>query len=238
MTALKTILIIDDDHELNDLLTRYLRKFDFEVISATHPVLGLELIRKHSPDLIVLDVMLPGKNGFEVCKEIRREARTPIIMLTARGDLSDRVVGLELGADDYMPKPYEPRELVARIQSVLRRTQDYSSVSSASGSLHSLDLHVDLGTTTVSLAGALLDFTTTEFEILCLLMKNPGTTLSRDQILDQLRGIEWNNVDRTIDVLVSRIRHKLNDDPKTPRFLKTVWGSGYRFIGQVTRETA
>jgi DNA-binding response OmpR family regulator len=235
MSVKKKILIIDDDQELNDLLTRYLAKFDFEVISASHPSVGLELFRKQSPNLIVLDVMLPGKNGFEVCKEIRQEAKVPIIMLTARGDLSDRIVGLELGADDYMPKPYEPRELVARIQSVLRRV-DYSAAAPPGKILKSNELVVNMDRASVFLAGEDLDLTTTEYEILCLLMLHRGVTLSRDQILDQLRGVEWDNVDRTIDVLVSRLRHKLKDDPKHPKYLKTVWGSGYRFVGEVQHE--
>ena len=234
----KKILIIDDDQELNDLLTRYLAKFDFEVISASHPTRGLELLKKESPQLIVLDVMLPGKNGFEVCKEIRSQAKVPIIMLTARGDLSDRIVGLELGADDYMPKPYEPRELVARIQSVLRRTEDYSHASTPVRYLKSGNLIVDLDKTEVRVGDEILELTTTEYEILCLLMKNRGQTLSREKILDQLRGVEWDNMDRTIDVLVSRLRHKLKDDPKHPQFLKTVWGSGYRFVGEVIHESS
>ena len=233
MTGRK-ILIIDDDQEANLLLTRYLSKFGFDVISASHPQRGLELIQEQSPHLIVLDVMLPGKNGFEVCKEIRKDAKVPIIMLTARGDLSDRIVGLELGADDYMPKPYEPRELVARIQSVLRRTDEYVAMAKINPSLlKSGDLTVDLDKAEASLGTEVLELTTTEFEILCLLMKNRGQTLSREKILDQLRGVEWDNIDRTIDVLVSRLRHKLKDDPKHPRYLKTVWGSGYRFVGEV-----
>jgi DNA-binding response OmpR family regulator len=236
MPTQKKILIIDDDQELNDLLTRYFAKFDFEVISASHPTVGMQLFRKEVPALIVLDVMLPGKNGFEVCKEIRQEAKVPIIMLTARGDLSDRIVGLELGADDYLPKPYEPRELVARIQSILRRAE-YSVPVLTGKILKSHQLVVNLDRASAFLAGEDLDLTTTEFEILCILMKHRGTTLSRDQILDQLRGVEWDNVDRTIDVLVSRLRHKLKDDPKHPLYLKTVWGSGYRFVGEVQNET-
>ncbi len=232
----RKILIIDDDQEANGLLTRYLNKFGFDVISACHPQRGLELIKEQTPDLIVLDVMLPGKNGFEVCKEIRRDATIPIIMLTARGDLSDRIVGLEIGADDYMPKPYEPRELVARIQSVLRRTEAPTAAKSETSFLKSGELVVDLNKAEAKLGDEALDLTTTEFEILCLLMKNRGHTLSREKILEQLRGVEWDNIDRTIDVLVSRLRHKLKEDPKHPRFLKTVWGSGYRFVGEVTHE--
>ncbi len=237
MTGKKTILIIDDDKELNELLTRYLSKYDFEVLSACLPGLGLECMRRHSPHLIVLDVMLPGKSGFEVCKEIRREAKVPILMLTARGDLSDRIVGLELGADDYMPKPYEPRELLARIQSLLRRTYEYAASRQSVMALKSADLKMDLGRASVTLAGEPLELTTTEFDILRLLMENRGVTLSREQILERLRGVEWNATDRTIDVLISRIRNKLKDDPKHPVYLKTFWGTGYRFVGEVAHET-
>jgi DNA-binding response OmpR family regulator len=228
----KKVLIIDDDVELNELLSDFLAKYDFEVLTAVHPTEGLELLKKHKPHLIVLDIMLPEKDGFEVCKEIRETAKTPIIILSARGDLSDRLAGLELGADDYMPKPYEPRELVARIQSVLRRTENFNSMPE-SKILKAHDLIVDMNKASVTLAGHSLDLTTMEFEMLCLFMKHPGVTLSREQVVDKLRGIEWDSIDRTIDVLISRLRSKLKDDVKNPKFLKTIWGSGYRFVGEV-----
>lgn len=232
----KKILIIDDDEELNELLSNFLPKFNFEVITANHPVLGIELLKKHDPHLVVLDIMLPFKDGFEVCKEIRQIVQTPIIILSARGDLKDKVIGLELGADDYMPKPYEPRELVARIQSVLRRSKEYPVTVSEAKTLKSNDLFIDLHKATVFLADVQLDLTTMEFEILCLFMKHPGITLSRDQVVDKIRGIEWDSIDRTIDVLISRLRHKLKDDAKNPKYLKTIWGSGYRFVGEVINE--
>jgi DNA-binding response OmpR family regulator len=157
-------------------------------------------------------------------------------MLTARGDLSDRVVGLEMGADDYMPKPFEPRELVARIQSVLRRTEDYPRRNKQRQLYRSAELEVDVAKGAATLDGEALELTVTEFDILSLLIRNPGQTLSRDQIVAQLRGHEWNSVDRSVDVLISRLRHKLKDDPKAPRYLKTMWGTGYRFIGEVSPE--
>lgn len=231
----KKILIIDDDNELNDLLTDFLSKYDFDVITANHPTLGLELLKKHDPHLIVLDIMMPDKSGFEVCKEIRQaKVLTPIIILSARGDFADKVAGLDLGADDYMPKPYEPRELVARIQSVLRRAEGRQSGLSDVKILKSSSLIVDINKATVIHADQQLDLTTMEFEILCLFMKNPGVTLSREQVVDKIRGIEWDSIDRTIDVLISRLRHKLKDDAKNPKYLKTIWGSGYRFVGEVT----
>lgn len=231
----KKILIIDDDNELNELLTDFLSKYDFDVITANHPTLGLELLKKHDPHLIVLDIMMPDKSGFEVCKEIRQaKVLTPIIILSARGDFADKVAGLDLGADDYMPKPYEPRELVARIQSVLRRAEGRQSGLSDVKILKSSSLIVDINKATVIHADQQLDLTTMEFEILCLFMKNPGVTLSREQVVDKIRGIEWDSIDRTIDVLISRLRHKLKDDAKNPKYLKTIWGSGYRFVGEVT----
>ena len=232
----KKVLIIDDDRELNQLLTRYLAKFDFEVVSATNGKDGLALLTTEAPVLVVLDVMLPGQSGFEICKQIRANAILPIIMLTARGDLSDRVVGLEMGADDYMPKPFEPRELVARIQSVLRRTEDYPRRNKQRQLYRSAELEVDVAKGAATLDGEALELTVTEFDILSLLIRNPGQTLSRDQIVAQLRGHEWNSVDRSVDVLISRLRHKLKDDPKAPRYLKTMWGTGYRFIGEVSPE--
>lgn len=228
----KKILIIDDDTELNELLSTFLAKHNFDVFTAAHPNEGLELFNKHQPNLIVLDVMLPGKTGFEVCKEIRETSKTPIIILSARGALDDRLAGLDLGADDYMPKPYEPRELVARIQSVLRRTENFK-VGPESKILRSNDLVIDMNKASVTLAGNILELTTMEFEMLCLFMQNPGVTLSREQVVDKLRGIEWDSIDRTIDVLISRLRSKLKDDVKNPKFLKTIWGSGYRFVGEV-----
>ena len=227
------ILIIDDDEELNRLLSSYLGQFSFEVITTARPSEGLAALQTLQPDLIVLDVMLPEKNGFEVCQEIRRSYRTPIIMLTARGDLSDRVVGLELGADDYLPKPYEPRELVARIQSVLRRTRA-AQEGPAKVTLVSDDLTLDLNKASARLSGEELELTTAEFSVLRHLMENSGKTLSRDEITQAMRGgSHWDSMDRTVDMIVSRLRGKLKDDSKHPRFLKTMWGEGYRFVGDV-----
>ncbi|MBC7539995.1 MAG: response regulator transcription factor [Bacteriovorax sp.] len=229
----KKILIIDDDEELNELVSAFLSKNDFDVITAIHPTLGLKLLKQHVPHLIVLDITLPDKSGFEVCKEIRQFAQTPIIILSARGELNDKVDGLELGADDYIPKPFEPRELVARIQAVLRRSEVHTITTIQAKTLKSQDLLIDVRKATVYTDEIQLDLTTMEFEILHLFMKNPGVTLSREQVVDKIRGIEWDSIDRTIDVLISRLRHKLKDDAKNPKYLKTIWGSGYRFVGEV-----
>jgi len=224
----KKILVIDDDQKLNDLLKEYLAKFGFEVEAVDHPHDGLKKIKIQPPDLIILDVMLPDMEGFDVCKEIRKTHNTPIIMLTARGEVTDRVVGLELGADDYLPKPFEPRELVARIQTVLRRGE-----SPAMPEIKRIgNLTVDFRKHSATLDNNLIELTTAEFEILSLFTKNPWKLLNRDNLLDQLRGIEWDVFSRSVDVLVSRLRQKLNDDPKNPKYIKTVWGAGYMFIGE------
>jgi len=222
-----TILIIDDDQKLNQLLEQYLEDFGFDAISAIHPREGMKKLEKASPDLIILDVMLPDMNGFEVCKTIRKKSRVPIIMLTARGELMDKVVGLELGADDYLPKPFEPRELVARIQSILRRT----GKTSTDEIIQSGKLTIDLKRQAAKLDGILLPLTTHEFTALSLMVRNPGKVMDRDTILQELRGIDCDAFNRSVDITMSRLRQKLNDDPKMPSFIKTVWGAGYVFIG-------
>ncbi|MCK4836512.1 MAG: response regulator transcription factor [Candidatus Aminicenantes bacterium] len=220
------ILVIDDDQKLNQLLTDYLKKFNFQVDAYTHPEKGIRAIKKEQPDLIILDIMLPDMDGFEVCKKIRQDYSVPIIMLTARGEVTDRVVGLELGADDYLPKPFEPRELVARIQSVLRR---YSE-NSESDLIKFGKLFVDLKKYSVRLDEKKVILTAMEFEILSLFIKNPGRVLTRNIITDKIHGIEYDSFDRSVDVLISRLRRKLNDDPKNPTYIKTIWGTGYKFV--------
>jgi DNA-binding response OmpR family regulator len=226
------ILIIDDDEKLNRLLTDYLAGFGYAVVAATHPARGLEMFRDHPPQLVILDVMLPGMNGFEVVKEIRKTAATPIIMLTAKGDLMDRVVGLELGADDYLPKPFEPRELVARIQSVLRRAGAAAAPPAPDDARYVAGrLTVDAARRAALLDGQPLDLTTAEFELLLFFVKNSGIVLDREAIIEALHGIEWDAFNRSVDITVSRLRQKLSDNAKQPTFIKTVWGSGYVFIG-------
>jgi DNA-binding response OmpR family regulator len=222
-----TILIIDDDEKLNRLLTDFLGEFGFKILTATHPEDGLKKLNKKSPDLVVLDVMLPGMDGFEVCRTIRQHSLVPIIMLTARGELMDKVIGLELGADDYLPKPFEPRELVARIHSVLRRAQKIDKTQPQSfGSLV-----IDFTRHIVKLDEEIVDLTTNEFVALALLTGNPGKVFNRDEILQELRGMDCDAFNRSVDITMSRLRQKLNDDPKSPIFIKTVWGTGYVFIG-------
>jgi DNA-binding response OmpR family regulator len=225
-----TLLIIDDDNRLNQLLKDFLKDFGFDVIAATHPASGLKKLRQASPDLVILDIMLPEMDGFEVCKAIRQTSRVPIIMLTARGEVTDKVVGLELGADDYLAKPFEPRELVARIQSVLRRTLPFSDARNLSFNRLSIDPEKRIA----MLDGSPVDLTTNEFSALALLARNAGKVLNRDQILQELRGIDCDAFNRSVDITMSRLRQKLKDNPKAPEFIKTVWGTGYVFIADHT----
>ena len=221
------VFVIDDDERLNALLTQYMDRFGFSVHSATDPRVGLRMVKSDPPDIVILDVMLPEMDGFAVCRKVRETSRVPIIMLTARGEVMDRILGLELGADDYLAKPFEPRELVARIQAVLRR----GVAPESDERLHVGDLDVDGSTRCVSLRGRDLGVTTAEFELLALLVRNRGRVLSRERILDGTRGIDWEAYDRSIDVLISRLRQKLGDDAKHPSFIRTVRGAGYVFIG-------
>jgi DNA-binding response OmpR family regulator len=225
------VLVIDDDAKLTALLGTYLADFGMHTVAAANPADGFRALHAQRPELVILDVMLPGMSGFDVCRTIRRTDSVPIIMLTARGEVADRVVGLELGADDYLPKPFEPRELVARIQSVLRRPRAVERKVRRFG-----PLEVDVARRQAALDGAPIELTTNEFEFLRLLTDQPGTVLDRDRILEALRGIEHEAFNRTVDVTVSRLRQKLGDDPKAPRFIRTVWGTGYVFIAPETHE--
>ena len=221
------VLLIDDDEKLGGLLTEYLDQFGFTVKARTHPDDGLRALSADTPDIVVLDVMMPGMDGFAVCRKVRETSRVPIVMLTARGGVMDRIVGLELGADDYLPKPFEPRELVARLQAVLRR----GAKNETADTVKVGPLEVDWNAHTATLDGRTLDLTIAEFTLLTLFIRNRKAALTRDRILEATRGLDWEAFDRSIDVLVSRLRQKLGDDPKNPTFIKTVRGLGYRFIG-------
>jgi DNA-binding response OmpR family regulator len=222
----RRVLIVDDDERLNKLLSTYLDRLGFSVSAVTHPDAAFRQLRTDPPDIVILDVMLPGMDGFAVCRKVRETSRIPIIMLTARGDVMDRVVGLEMGADDYLPKPFEPRELAARMQAVLRRGTPQDADSLRIGTLM-----VNWTTCSAHLDGQELPLTTAEFSLLGLLVRNRGRVLSRDRILDETRGVDWEAYDRSIDVLISRLRQKLGDDPRQPTMIRTIRGAGYMFIG-------
>ncbi len=221
------VLIIDDDEKLTALLAEFLGRFDFKVSAAADADAGLRALKSMQPDILILDVMLPGMDGFAICRKVRETSRIPIVMLTARGDVMDRIVGLELGADDYLPKPFEPRELVARIQAVLRRGKP----DEAAEVMRIGALDVDWTARSARLRGTDLELTGAEFELLALLVRNRGRVLSRERIMDEIRGVDWDAFDRSIDVLVSRLRQKLGDDAKHPSFVRTIRGAGYTFIG-------
>ena len=213
------ILLIDDDAELGPPLAAYFRRFELDLTTATRPSKGLALLRSGRFDAAILDVMLPEMDGFALCRTIRQESDIPIIMLTARGELTDRVVGLELGADDYLPKPFEPRELVARVQTILRRQR-----SNQHGKrLQFEGLEIDLDTHAVLRQGEALVLTSTEFALLALLAREPGKVVSRDDILNHLRGHDADIFTRAVDILVSRLRKKL--DPLD--CIRTVRNAGY-----------
>jgi len=225
------ILIIDDDVSLNALLTEYLQGFGHTLVSETTAAAGRQRLRRELPDLLILDVMLPDTDGLTLCREFRAEYDLPIIMLTARGEVADRVMGLELGADDYVPKPFEPRELVARIQSVIRRVRDRarSEVLVYDG------LRLETETRRVELDGNDVELTTMEFALLKDLMESRGRVMSRDRLIERLRGIDADVYDRSIDMLISRLREKLGDEPRKPRFIRTVRMGGYQFVGTVDK---
>ncbi len=223
---MRTILVIDDDERLRELVAEYLSTRGFSVQTAEDGDAGLARIASAAPDLVVLDVMMPGRDGFEVVREIRKDSKIPIIMLTARGDDTDRIVGLELGADDYLPKPFNPRELLARIQAVLRRTDD-STPDPTTGRLRAGPLTIDVDRRHVELDGRPIELTTTEFEILRTMVANAGRVIGRDRLMELARGEDFASFDRSVDVHISHIRKKLGEDPRKPIYVKTVRGVGY-----------
>ena len=227
------VLIIDDDESLADLLTQYLARFDMELLAANCPSKGYEILTQQKPQAVILDVMLPEEDGFAVCKNIRKDSDIPIIMLTARGDVMDRVVGLEIGADDYLAKPFEPRELVARLQTILRRTIKTTQPQSSkdNGLLEFNGLTINIQRQQVILLEKTLDLTTTEYRLLLLLAQSPQTVFSRDDILNHLKGVEVELFSRSVDIAISRLRQKLKEESDT-EFIKTVWGAGYCFVGE------
>ena len=221
---MRRILLIDDDELLAPPLAAFFKRFDFELDSATLPSAGLAKLRAEPYDAAILDVMLPEIDGFELCRQIRRESDLPVIMLTARGDVMDRVVGLEIGADDYVPKPFEPRELLARLQTVLRRAR----VPASQPKRLAFDgLSIDLERRQVQCSGATVELTSTEYELLVMLASEPHKVFDRDQILNKLRGHEAELHTRAVDILVSRLRKKL--EPLD--CIKTLRNAGYAFAG-------
>ena len=225
---MQKVLLIDDDRKHSELLQAYFKRFGINLVCAFNAGEGFRKLSVEDPDLLLLDVMLPGKDGFEICREVRKSSNIPIIMLTARGDVIDRVSGLELGADDYIGKPFEPRELVARVQATLRRAE---LTGSSSVQLRFQGLSIDTDSRSVVVDESPVALTSMEYELLLILARRHGKKLSRDDILGELRGIDAAILTRSVDIMVSRLRQKLGDSVKPPRFIQTVWGRGYSFIG-------
>jgi len=223
------ILIIDDDVQLTELLIEFLASHKYKVVAKHTPEEGLEYLEKKETNVIILDIMLPGMDGFQVLRKIRENLATPVIMLTARGEVTDRIVGLELGADDYLPKPFEPRELLARIQSILRRAHSSAAIIE---NVHFKGLSIDKNKQQVLLDKKPISLSTTEYEALILFIENSSETLDREFLVEYVRGISWQSSDRSVDVLVSRLRGKLGETPNKTRFIKTIHGVGYKFIGE------
>ncbi len=219
------ILLIEDDERLSAMLTEYLSTMGFEARAAPDAASGLETLARGSYDALVLDVMLPDRDGFEVCREVRARSDLPILMLTARGDETDRIVGLELGADDYLPKPFNPRELVARLRAILRRRRH--AAPAPARRLRIGDLEIDRDTRIVTVAGRERAMTGNQFDLLWALARNAGRVMSRDALMDAVRGEALEAFDRSIDVHISRIRAAIEDTPKKPRRIITVRGAGY-----------
>ena len=239
----KHILLIEDDPRLAALVCEYLGEAGYLVTTAASGTIGLNLAAATPFDALILDLMLPDMDGLEVCRQLRAKSAIPIVMLTARGDATDRVVGLEIGADDYLPKPFEPRELLARLRAILRRGGGQRSVqgspasasvegNSATDVLHFGRLEIDRGALTIRLDQKICDLTSHQFTLLRILAENAGRVLSRERLLDSATGETLEAFDRSIDVHISRIRAAIEDDPKTPRRIITVRGAGYVFARQ------
>ncbi len=227
MNRRATALLVDDDTKLGALLMEYLGRNEMDVTIAPDGERGLASLKGGHFDVVLLDVMMPGIDGFEVLKRIRadaRIARVPVLMLTARGDDVDKIVGLEIGADDYLAKPFNPRELLARLRALMRRATGPAEVAEK---FRTGELTIDFGARTVTLGAKKIVLTSFEFELLACLARGAGRVLTRDQLLDALKGQEFESFDRSIDVHVSRLRAKIERDPKTPRYVQTVRGAGY-----------
>ncbi len=226
------LLLVEDDPKLAVLVREYLQKNGLRVDIETRGDRAAERILREQPDLVLLDIMLPGADGFTVCRTVRPAYTGPIVMLTARDEDLDELLGLELGADDYISKPVQPRLLLARIRAVMRRYGNLPNVVS-SGRIRCGDLEIDHSCREAKLNGAKLSLTTAEFDLLWLLASNAGQVLSRDDILRNVRGIGYDGTDRSIDLRISRLRRKLGDDPIEPQRIKTVRGAGYLFVAEV-----
>ena len=221
-----TILVVDDESKIVQLARDYLEHSGFKVIAAGDGKAALAAARAEKPDLVVLDLGLPALNGLDVARVLRRESRVPIIMLTARADESDKLVGLELGADDYITKPFSPKELVARVRAVLRRMEN---ADAGAETIRAADVTLDMARMRVTAGERSVDLTATEFQLLAALARQPGRVFTRAQLLGAVRGVAFESYERAIDAHIKNVRRKLEPDPRKPRYLLTVYGVGYKF---------
>jgi len=229
MTEVKTVLVVDDEPQIVQVVRDYLEHSGFAVLSAGDGPTALRIARTQHPDLVILDLGLPGLDGLDVTRSLRRDGAVPIIMLTARDDESDKLVGLELGADDYMTKPFSPKELVARVRAVLRRVE---GLAAAPDVIHvGGDVEVDVPQMRVTVAGRPVELTLTEFQLVATMARQPGRVFTRAQLLDAVRGVAVDSYERAIDAHIKNIRRKVEPDPRSPRYLLTAYGVGYKFAG-------
>jgi DNA-binding response OmpR family regulator len=220
------VLVVDDDPGIVKVVRAYLKQEGFQVLVAYDGKKAMQIARNDKPDLVVLDLMLPEMDGWEVCRALRKESDVPIIMLTARVEETDKLIGLELGADDYVTKPFSPRELVARVRTVLRRVRGAPPKPER---ISRGEISVDLSRHAVTVRGETVDLTPTEFELLAALLQDAGRTFTRTQLLEQVQGYAYEGYERTIDVHIKNLRQKIEENPRNPRHIKTVYGVGYKF---------
>jgi DNA-binding response OmpR family regulator len=224
MEVTRKILIVDDEQKIIEIVRAYLEREGFRVVTAFDGEAALKTFRQEKPDLIVLDLMLPKMSGQDVCRAIRKESEVPIIMLTARDEMTDKIVGLELGADDYLTKPFEGRELVARVKAILRRSEPRIAIPVIKAG----DIVIDTERRQISVRERLVELTTTEFELLRLLAAHPGRVFSRAELLDRLQGDAYEGYERTIDSHIKNLRRKIEPDPDRPSYIHTIYGAGYK----------
>jgi DNA-binding response OmpR family regulator len=221
----KKVLVVDDEKKIVDIVRAYLEREGYHVIAAYDGESALSLVKNEAPDMVILDLMLPGISGWDVCRTLRSRSDIPIIMLTARDEVADRIVGLELGADDYMPKPFDPKELVSRVRALFRRSDKKMTPDTV---ISTGDLVIDSERRSVQRAGVPVELTPTEFDLLKILASNPGRVYTRMQLLDLLQGDSFEGYDRTIDSHIKNLRKKIEPDPEHPHYVATVYGVGYK----------
>ncbi len=228
---MSTILVVDDENRITQVARDYLAHAGFTVVVAHDGPAALRAYRAEHPDLVVLDLGLPGLDGLDVTRALRKESNVPVIMLTARGEESDKLVGLELGADDYVTKPFSPKELVARVRAVLRRA-DLTATPAAADTVRAADLTLDLPRLRLTQAGRRVELTPSEFALLATLARQPGRIFTRAQLLDAVRGVAFESYERAIDTHIKNLRRKLEPNPREPRYILTVYGLGYKFTDE------